>query len=148
MRAVVDSRVGVATAVGLGAAAALHAVWTTTPWPCRDAADFAELVVGVPEAELPAPALTWAVAGALGAASYLVGAESGALPKVGPQWLRSVGVRTVAGVLLARGAGGPLLFGSGRIPRTERFRALDRRVYAPLCLALGTGAVLAARRSL
>ncbi|MFC9326770.1 DUF3995 domain-containing protein [Kitasatospora sp. NPDC057015] len=131
---------GAAVATALAVTGALHAVWAATPWPLRTEAEFADAVVGVGAEGLPSAAACLAVAGALGSAAYLVGARAGVLPAAGPGWLRTAGTGTVAAVLLARGAAGPLLFGSGRVERTERFRRLDRRYYSPLCLALGAGA--------
>ncbi|MEU3574417.1 DUF3995 domain-containing protein, partial [Kitasatospora sp. NPDC036755] len=56
-----------------------------------------------------------------------------------PRRLRRAGVRTVAGVLLARGVAGPVVFGRAG-ERSERFRRLNVRYYSPLCVALGAGA--------
>ncbi|MGW3041863.1 DUF3995 domain-containing protein [Kitasatospora sp. NPDC001159] len=129
---------GGVVAAGLGVTGVLHAVWAVTPWPLRTPEEFADAVVGTGDGVPPARACL-AVAGLLGAASYLVGAEAGVLPRVGPRRLRRAGVRTVAGVLLARGVGGPVVF--GRVSeRTERFRRLNVRYYSPLCVALGAGA--------
>jgi hypothetical protein len=130
----------------LAAAGALHAVWTRSSWPLRDRAEFADVVVGVGVEQAPTPAMCAEVAGALGAAAYLVGARAGVLPAIGPRWLRTGGSATVAGVLLTRGIGGLVLSTSGRIPRSARFLRLDRRYYSPLCIALGTGAAVVAAR--
>lgn len=135
---------GAVAAAGLAAAGALHAVWAVSPWPLHSRAEFADLVVGVAESEAPTPAMCAAVAGALGAAAYSVGARAGVLPAAGPRWVRTVGAGTAAAVLLARGLAGPLLLESRGIGRTERFRALDRRYYSPLCVALGAGAAVTA----
>ncbi|MFJ7911082.1 DUF3995 domain-containing protein [Kitasatospora sp. NPDC096204] len=133
---------GGAVAAVLGATGVLHAVWTVTPWPLGSAAEFADAVVGRGDGVPPVSACL-AVAGALGAGAYLVGAEAGVLPAVGPRRLRRAGVRTVAGVLLARGLAGPVVF--GRVSeRSERFRRLNARYYSPLCVALGAGAALVA----
>ncbi|GAA0701235.1 hypothetical protein GCM10010193_65070 [Kitasatospora atroaurantiaca] len=139
---------GAVVAGALGAIGVLHAAWMRTQWPLSSPAEFADAVVGVGVDRLPTPAMCAEVAVALGAASYLVGARAGVLPAAGPRRLRAVGTGAVAGVLLARGVGGLLLFGpegSGRrITRTERFARLDRRYYSPLCLALGAGAAVVA----
>ncbi|MFI6443774.1 DUF3995 domain-containing protein [Kitasatospora sp. NPDC050543] len=132
---------GTAVSAALAATGALHAVWAATPWPLSTPQEFADVVVGTGEG-VPPPAACLAVAGALGAAAYLVGARSGVLPAAGPGWLRRSGSGTVAAVMLGRGVGGLLLFGSGRLRRTERFTRLDRRYYSPVCLALGAGAAL------
>ncbi|ARF80606.1 DUF3995 domain-containing protein [Kitasatospora aureofaciens] len=130
--------VGGAVSAALAVTGALHAVWAVTPWPLRTPEEFADAVVGTGRGVPPAGACL-AVAGALGAASYLVGAEAGVLPAVGSPGLRRSGVRVAAGVLLARGVAGPVVF--GRVgERTERFRRLNVRYYSPLCVALGVGA--------
>ncbi|MEU8919683.1 DUF3995 domain-containing protein [Kitasatospora sp. NPDC048545] len=129
---------GVVVSGALAVTGVLHAVWAVTPWPLRTPEEFVDTVVGAGEGPPPAAACL-AVAGLLGTAAYLVGAEAGVLPGAGSRRVRRAGVRTVAGVLLARGIGGPALFGSV-IERSERFRRLDRRYYSPLCVALGAGA--------
>ncbi|MFJ9695006.1 DUF3995 domain-containing protein [Kitasatospora sp. NPDC101183] len=129
---------GVAVAGTMAGVGALHAVWAVTPWPLRTPEEFADVVVGAGEG-LPPAAACLGVAGLLGAASYLVAAQAGAVPAVGPARLRRAGVRTVSAVMLARGVGGLALFGTA-LERSERFRRLDRRYYSPLCLALGAGA--------
>ncbi|MGW1177200.1 DUF3995 domain-containing protein [Kitasatospora sp. NPDC002543] len=129
---------GAAVAAALGVTGVLHAVWAVTPWPLGSPEEFADTVVGKGEGVPPAAACL-AVAGALGAGAYLVGAEAGVLPRVGPRRLRRAGVRTVAGVLLARGVAGPVVFGRAG-ERSERFRRLNVRYYSPLCVALGAGA--------
>ncbi|MFJ9947715.1 DUF3995 domain-containing protein [Kitasatospora sp. NPDC091207] len=133
---------GAAVAGVLAATGALHALWTATPWPARSPREFADTVVGTGDGVPPAAACL-AVAGLLGTAAYLVGAEAGVLPAVGPRRVRRAGVRAVAGVLLARGAAGPVAFGV-RSGRTPRFRRLNTRYYSPLCLALGAGAAVVA----
>jgi hypothetical protein len=135
---------GTAVSAALAATGALHAVWARSPWPLRTRAEFADAVVGVEERRAPSPAACVAVAGLLGAGAYLVGARAGALPAAGPRWLRRAGAGTVAGVLLARGSAGPVLFTSGRVERSERFLRLDRRYYSPLCLVLGAGSAVVA----
>ncbi|RKT18231.1 uncharacterized protein DUF3995 [Streptomyces sp. 1114.5] len=129
---------GDVVAGALAAMGALHAVWAVTPWPLRTPEEFADTVVGAGEGVPPAAACV-AVAGLLGTAAYLVGAEAGVLPAVGPERVRRAGVRAVAGVLLARGVGGPVLFGQ-LSERSDRFRRLNVRYYSPLCVALGVGA--------
>lgn len=136
--------VGGSVSAALAAAGALHAVWAVTPWPLRTPEEFADVVVGTGDGVPPAGACL-AVAGLLGAASYLVGAEARVLPRVGPPAVRRAGVVTVAGVLLARGVAGPVVF--GRVSeRTERFRRQNLRYYSPLCAALGAGAAVVAWR--
>ncbi|WP_371496779.1 DUF3995 domain-containing protein [Kitasatospora sp. NBC_00374] len=137
---------GVAVSAALAATGVLHAVWMRSPWPLGSRAEFADAVIGVGEEHVPTPAMCAGVAGLLGVAAAAVGARAGVLPAVGPAWLAKAGSVTTAGALLARGVGGPVLFGSGRIARSERFVRLDRRYYSPLCVALGAGAALVAAR--
>ncbi|MET9435778.1 DUF3995 domain-containing protein [Streptomyces sp. NPDC006551] len=126
---------GGAAAVGLGAAGALHGIWTFSPWPLTSRAEFARTVVGVAEADLPSPELTAAVAVALGAASYAVAAQASLVPRVGSGPLVRRGVWGVAGVLLLRGAAG--LVSSGLTSRPSDFTRWDVALYSPLSLALG-----------
>ncbi|KDN85735.1 DUF3995 domain-containing protein [Kitasatospora cheerisanensis] len=136
-------RVTAAAVAGtLAAVGALHLVWARSPWPCRDRERFAELVVGVGPEQLPSAGACLGVAGLLGAAAGLVGSRGGVLPPVGPRRLRTAGAAAVAGVLLARGLAGPVAFAR----RSPAFVRLDRRLYAPLCLALGTGAAAVAAK--
>ncbi|WP_327676548.1 DUF3995 domain-containing protein [Kitasatospora sp. NBC_00458] len=141
MRAV--RAVGTAVAGVLAGTGALHALWTVTPWPLRTPEEFADAVVGTGDGVPPAAACA-AVAGLLGSAAYLVAAEAGVVPAVGPARLRRAGVRAVSAVMLARGAGGLVVFGGGLAGHSERFRRLDTRYYSPLCLALGAGAAAVA----
>ncbi|MFD8600200.1 DUF3995 domain-containing protein [Kitasatospora sp. NPDC059646] len=127
------------TLAGVGA---LHVVWARSPWPCRDREQFADLVVGVGPERLPSAGACLGVAGLLGAAAGLVASRGGALPPVGPRGLRTAGTATVAGVLLTRALAGPVAFAR----RSPAFVRLDRRLYAPLCLALGTGAAVVAAK--
>ncbi|MGC0420153.1 DUF3995 domain-containing protein [Embleya sp. AB8] len=126
---------GGTTAIALGAAGALHGIWTFSPWPLADRAEFARKVVGVAEADLPAPELTAAVAAALGAASYVIAAGADLVPQLGPRRLLRQGVWGVAGVLLLRGAVG--LVSSGLTGRSTDFTRRDLALYSPLCLTLG-----------
>ncbi|MCG6493306.1 DUF3995 domain-containing protein [Kitasatospora sp. A2-31] len=130
---------GAVVAGVLAGTGVLHAVWAVSPWPLRTPAELADAVAGWGD-EMPPAAACLAVAGALGAAAYLVGAESGVLPAAGPARVRRAGVRTVSAVMLARGAGGLLVSGLGLSGQSARFRRLDARYYSPLCLALGAGA--------
>ncbi|MQS12002.1 DUF3995 domain-containing protein [Streptomyces kaniharaensis] len=133
---------GVVVSAALAGVGALHAVWAVTPWPLRTPEEFADTVVGTGDGVPPAAACL-AVAGLLGSAAYLVGAEAGVLPPVGPRRLRRAGVRAVSGVMLARGIGGLAVFGN-LVERSERFRRLDTRYYSPFCLALAAGAAVVA----
>ncbi|MEV6523640.1 DUF3995 domain-containing protein [Longispora sp. NPDC051575] len=122
-------------AVALALVAALHVVWAFSPWPLASRADFARLVVGVPEDGLPSRPLTLLVAGLIAAAGYVVAARAALLPEVGPSWVVEVGAFVVAGVLGLRGAAGLVSSGmrGGAAPDFDR---LDLRYYSPLCLVL------------
>jgi hypothetical protein len=137
---------GAAVATALAAVGGLHAVWAVSPWPLRSRAEFADLVVGVDEAQAPTPAMCGAVAAALGCAGYLIAARAGVLPAAGPRWVHGTGTGVAAAVLLTRGLAGPRLLERRGLGRTDRFRALDRRYYSPFCVALGTGAAVVAVR--
>jgi hypothetical protein len=79
------------------------------------------------------PVACFAVAGLLGVAAGLVAGR----PRRAPR-LNRLGARAVTGVLATRGAFGMAgrtdLLASGA--SSERFRAMDRRMYSPVCLAL------------
>ncbi len=139
-----DRRVGpaaragrVAVPAGLTAIAAVHAAWALGwRWPGGSDAALAERVVG--GTDLPSAEATWAVAAALLAAAGLVRAAGDAnAPKV----VRT-GAWTVAGVLLARGIGGPVADLAGGLQGP--YVRLDLMIYSPLCLALGAGAAAVA----
>jgi hypothetical protein len=130
------------TAATLAAIAGLHVAWGRgSPFPFSDRDQLADAVVGT--RRVPSPSACYAVAGALGAAAGLVQG----VPTL-PHELRRLGLLGVAGVLGLRGvlglAGRTDLVSPGS--DSGRFRRLDRRLYAPLCVALALG-VLDARRS-
>lgn len=128
-----------ATVACLGGIAALHVAWACgSSFPFSTRAELADTVVGGDV--VPGSAESFAVAGLLTVAAGLV---ADALPVPAP--LRRVGVVGVATVLTVRGA-----FGfAGRtgllVPGSDspRFVKRDRRLYAPLCLALACGALTA-----
>ncbi|WP_412540635.1 DUF3995 domain-containing protein [Longispora sp. K20-0274] len=132
-------------AVTLALVSALHVIWIFSPWPLATRADFARLVVGVPEEGLPSRPLTALVAGLIATAGYIVAARAGLLPEVGPRWVYAIGAFAVAGVLALRGVGG--LIASGvRTGSAPDFNALDLRYYSPLCVALAALSLWAALR--
>jgi hypothetical protein len=125
----------------LGALAVLHLWWATgSAWPLADQATLADTVAG--RATLPSPAACLGVAAALSTASALVAGR----PRPGSPLQRG-GAMGVVAVLSVRGAlglaGRTDLVAPGS--SSPRFRRLDRRYYAPLCLAIAALASPAAR---
>ncbi|MEV0411424.1 DUF3995 domain-containing protein [Streptomyces sp. NPDC050448] len=127
----------VAAAGGLLAAGALHAVWVFSPWPLASRAEFAAVVVGVEEAQLPSGPLTLAVAGLLGAAAGLVATGARPTTRFARSRVVRAGLWTVSGVLAARGLGGLAASGLGLGSAPAEFRHWDLALYSPLCVALG-----------
>jgi hypothetical protein len=133
---------GYAASAVLAGIAGLHIAWGRgSSFPFESRAALADAVVGAPE--VPPPVACYAVAGALAMACGL----AADLP-VGSATLRRVGRVGVAGVLAVRGL-------VGLVGRTDvmspgsslpRFRRLDRRFYAPLCLLLSAGVATAVPR--
>ncbi|WP_457027931.1 DUF3995 domain-containing protein [Kitasatospora sp. P5_F3] len=128
---------GGTAAVGLGAAGALHGIWTFSPWPLAGRAEIARTVVGVAEADLPTPELTAAVAAALWAAAYVVAARADLVPRIPPRGLVRHGAWGVAGVLLLRGTAGLISSGLTSTGRPPEYTRWDLALYSPLCLVLG-----------
>ncbi|CAN5733623.1 hypothetical protein BH24ACT5_BH24ACT5_10600 [soil metagenome] len=136
--------IGFGTAGGIAAAAFVHAAWARgSTWPRSSPDELARLVVG--QGRAPSPAACWAVAGLLSAASLAVVTDicrpatyGGKRALVRP--LSRWGSRSTAGALLASGAGGLVVSGTGVVATSDEFRRQDLRVYSPLCLALGAGA--------
>jgi Protein of unknown function (DUF3995) len=104
----------------------------------RDGSALADGVAGRSGGEQHTAAECLAVAGALGLAAAFVSGR----PRRAPAISRA-GAAGVVAVLATRGAFG--LAGRTDVlspgATSERFRALDRRVYSPLCLALALGAL-------
>lgn len=134
---------GYAASAGLAGAAAVHALWASgSTWPERDYDDLADLVVG--RAPFPSRPLTAGVAGLLVTASTLSAAASGPTP---PQSrIVRAGVKAVAATLLVRGVGGLAVSSLAVGDASDTFRRWDRRVYSPLCIALGAGVAVSGRR--
>jgi hypothetical protein len=133
---------GRVAAVSLAAMAGLHIAWgfgSSVPFSSRR--ELADAVVG--RSTVPPPASCHGVATAL----LVAGGLAANLP-VGPAGLRRLGRMGVVSVLTARGllglAGRTDLVSPGS--DSPRFRRLDRRVYAPLCLLLAAGVATAVPR--
>ncbi len=129
------------TVGALGSIAALHVAWgagSTFPFASRD--ELNDTVVG--RSATPSPIACYGVAGLLTAAAALVGG----LPRR-DSFVRRAGVCTVTAVLGTRSAlgfaGRTDVVSPGSAP--ERFRDVDRRVLAPMCLALAVGAASSLR---
>lgn len=131
-----------AASAGLLGVAGLHVAWGLgSTWPLPDRASFADAVTGTEN--VPPPAACFAVAGALGLAAALVGGRPRRVPL-----LRRLGAGGVVGVLAVRGGVGLLGLTDLVSPGSSspRFRRLDRRYYAPLCLSLAALSAPAIRR--
>ncbi len=120
---------------------ALHLAWglgASIPFRSRD--ELADAVVGT--TAVPPPIACFVVAGALATGAALAANVSPVAPVV-----RRSALSVMAGVFAVRGALG--LLGKTELvapgSNSERFLRLDRRVYAPLCLALSLGALAASR---
>jgi hypothetical protein len=128
--------------VGLAGLAVLHVSWAAgSSSPLPDKATLSDAVIG--HDRFPTPGGCLAVAGSLSVASAVLAGwparherlqRAGALAVVAGLSLR--GVLGLAGLtyLVSPGSSSP------------RFRALDRRLYAPVCLTLAGLAAPAARR--
>lgn len=132
------------TAAALGAVAIVHAAWGRgSTFPFADATELTDAVVGRPSASVPAPAACFAVAGALVTAAAVVAGVP-----FRPERTRRQAAAVVTGVLAGRGAlglaGRTSLVSPGST--SPRFVRNDRRIYAPLCLALAAGSALAVAR--
>ncbi len=126
--------------------ALLHAYWAFGGrWPGHDEPSLARMVVGSKGiTTMPARGPTLAVAVVIFLAGVVALARADLVAVPLPPMLRSVAVTALAVVFLGRGIASftPWFRAS---QSEEPFATLDRRLYGPLCLALGTGfAVLVA----
>ncbi|MDW4549379.1 DUF3995 domain-containing protein [Defluviimonas sp. D31] len=112
--------------------AVLHIAWGIGFWfPLRDETALARAVIGTPgRREMPgAVACSLGASALLGAASFLWWAPG--LP-------RDVALAATGTILAGRGIAAWLPAWRRHFP-DEPFATLDRRLYGPLCLALGAG---------
>jgi hypothetical protein len=124
---------------GLLALAGLHVSWATgSSWPMEDSSTLAVAVGGSPGAEPQTPGACLAVAGLLATAAAFVAGH----PRTRPGISRA-GAAGVVAALATRGAFGLAGRTDVLVPgaTAARFRALDRRVYSPLSLALALAAL-------
>lgn len=127
-----------ATLIGL---AVLHVAWGRgSSFPLADRDDLAEAVVGT--STVPGPLPCFGVAAAL-----LVAASAVQNRPRWPRRPRRIALAGIAGILGGRGLLGLAGKTSGVAPGSNgvRFRRLDRRIYAPLCLGLAAGVLSADR---
>lgn len=116
----------------LVALAALHVAWGIGFWfPIRDEAGLARAVVGAPGRDrMPGAAACGIVAVALLAAASVLWWD--------PGLLRTLAVLGAGLVFVLRGLAAWHPAWRRLVPQ-QPFATLDRRVYGPLCLALGLG---------
>jgi hypothetical protein len=125
----------------LASLAGLHLLWATgSPWPLRDHAAFADAIMG--HDTFPPPGACVGVAAALATGSALVARwprGAGRVQRTGAVGVvRALSVRGVLGI-----AGRTHLVSPGS--SSPRFRALDRKLYSPLCLTIAALAAPAAQ---
>lgn len=132
------SVLSIPTSLVLAGAAGLHALWDAGgTWPSSDRRQLADAVAGTEE--VPSAAACFAVTGTLLAAAALVAGAGGQRP------LARLARAGIAAGLLVRGTAGVTGATGLLVPwsPSPSFRALDRRWYGPLCLALGSSVALA-----
>ncbi|MEX3010933.1 DUF3995 domain-containing protein [Hoeflea sp. TYP-13] len=134
--------VSVTVATVLFAVSLLHFLWATgSPWPCADQQSLLRSVVGHPDLErFPSPLLTVLAATAIGFAGLFALWAGGIFSLPLPDWIRTAGIYVLIGIFLLRGLS---TYTPKRIwtAPIEPFATLDRRYFAPLCIALGCGFV-------
>ncbi len=133
---------GIGVPILLAGVAAIHGAWALGwRWPGGNDRAFAERVLGYGATEVPPAAATWTVAVALLGAAAIVRVVAAGNSSL---WLRRA-TWVISTVLLARGAISiPVDFIRGFDQIYER---LDLAIYSPLCLALGAGVAVVARRA-
>lgn len=127
------SAVGATALLGV---ALWHAVWVVTPWPLASRAEFAEVIVGVPEADAPGPALTAAMVVLLCFAAWLVAARGGWLATLGPAWVWRLGPWVIGAVLMLRGVGGFVVSYFRLVEQPDRYVQGDLKLYSPICVGI------------
>ena len=124
----------------LAAIAVLHAAWGLgSHWPCESEESLVRTVGGTPGAKrMYPPSACFTVAAMLGGVSAWPLFAAGLLPTAWPSWLTLLAGAGIAAVFVARGIAG-YVPAWRRLHSAEPFATLDRRIYAPLCFALGAG---------
>lgn len=124
----------------LAAIGVLHAAWGLgSHWPCESEASLVRTAGGSPGAtRMYPPSACFTVAAMIVGISVWPLFAAGLLPAPWPSWLTLLAGAGIAAVFVARGVAG-YVPAWRRLHSAEPFATLDRRVYAPLCLAIGTG---------
>jgi hypothetical protein len=133
----------IAISTALAALALVHAYWGAGGyWPAATAHDLALTVVGAPGIRrMPPPTSCFAVAVVLMAVAIWPLGASGVIPlRLAPRLMQLAGAGIIL-VFLLRGIA-PYFSAWRRIWPEQPFARLDRHVYGPLCLALGTGCLI------
>jgi len=122
------------SAAAFAAISAIHVAWAAgSTWPVRDSAALTDLVAGQDPDNAPGPIACLGAAGAFAtAAAVLAG-----FPRARPRVQRAASTGVVA-VLTVRGAFGLAGRTDLLVPgsTSSRFRSMDRRFYAPLCVTM------------
>jgi hypothetical protein len=118
----------------------LHAAWGFGWWwPSDSEAGLAKTVVGKPGiTSMPSLVACLVVAALLAAASLWPLFATGLFPSRWPAWLTQLAGVALALVFVGRGVAGYLPAWRKRFSE-QPFAGLDRRLYSPLCLAIGAG---------
>jgi hypothetical protein len=126
----------------LCALALLHLYWAAGGgWGAKDAVPHRE---GKPLLK-PGPGACILVAAMLFMAAAVVWSKAaGWSPPFLPRYWSAVGTFAVALVFIGRAVGDLRWVGFFKSERSSRFARLDSRLYSPLCLLLGAGALLVA----
>jgi hypothetical protein len=121
----------------------LHALWAVgSHFPAPDEAALARMVTGFPGSDrMPPRAASFGVALATLAAGLFGLALAGIQPFPLPFWLGLLGGIALSVVFLGRGF---ITYTRGwrKLTPEQPFAKLDRQLYGPLCLLLGTGFAL------
>jgi TRAP-type C4-dicarboxylate transport system permease large subunit len=124
----------------LAAIAVLHAACGLgSHWPCESEESLVATAGGTPGAKrMYPPSACFTVAAMLAGVSAWPLFAAGILPAAWPGWLTLLAGAGIAAVFTARGIAG-YVPAWRRMHSAEPFATLDRRIYAPLCFALGAG---------
>jgi hypothetical protein len=124
--------------------AGLHVAWAAgSSWPLPDREALADAVAGRPGEPFPSPAACLAVAALLTAGAATTAGRPHCVPRVARAGSAAVSAAfAIRGVLGLAGRTDLVSPGSA----SPRFRRLDRRCYAPLCLVIAATSASSVRR--